>query len=83
MQVMKTPALHGGKETGGEYDSFIMLQNMLFFISVILLVFVFKADLKRTQCDKKTRADQEIHDLLGGGEEDGKFFNVHRSRVTL
>ena len=38
-QVMKT------KGTGG-YVEFLWLQNVLFIISVVLVIFVFKADLK-------------------------------------
>jgi hypothetical protein len=40
---MKTPG------TGG-FVEFLWLQNILFLISVVLVVFVFKADLKVTWC---------------------------------
>ena len=74
----------GQKGSGGEYDNFIMLQNLLFFLSVILLVFVFKPDMKRSDCDKRTRQDDEVHDLLlGGSEEEGTHLSVHRARSDI
>jgi len=64
-QVMKDDVPKGDNA----YESFFWLQNVLFLISVLLLSFVFKADLKRTECALSGEREEE-HDLLGemGGD---------------
>jgi len=58
-QVMKDDVPKGGNA----YNSFFWLQNVLFLLSVFLLTFVFKADLKRTDCAHQADKEEE-HSLL-------------------